>query len=303
MFSALDDAHLIQYKVPGLEGLFNEEIDTSFLLSVFEFTSLASLGNFIFVVGGYKRSNYCSTDIVYRYNPRNREWGVLKPMQQARVSFTLCAGRRGLYAVGGIDHVVEEGRDMENILDTVEFYDPVTGDWRYLPNLPNGAFSMGACVDDTETLFVSGGISVNPEDDVPVKFFRKLSPGDEMWTPLDDMLTERQGHVMTAYKNKIYSIGGYTTALDSMRFEHCLTLEYFDLEIEQWCLVETILDYGHIHNSLVVLDDKMYLLGGEDQNRVLVTFDPEKGEATNVEYVGELVNRILPARIAFPVDE
>lgn len=302
MFSALDDAHLIQYKVPGLVGFFSEEINSIFMQSVFEFTSIAVLGNYVFVAGGYKRHSWCSTEVVYRYNPRNREWGLLTPMQQARVSFALCVAERGLYAVAGIDHVVEEGRDTETILDTVEYYDPKTGDWRYIPNLPVAGFSMGACVLD-ESLYVSGGISDNPEDTVPVNYMRKISPGDENWMTLAPMLTERQGHAMTPYKNMVYAIGGYTSALDTMTFEHCLTIEAYDVETDQWSHVGGVLNHGHIHNSVAVLDDKFYLLGGKDHNRLLITFDPEKEEEVDAEFAGELVTRIVQARIAFPVDD
>ena len=42
LFSAMEDAHLIQYKVPGTPGYLQEEVDTSFMDAVFEFTGVLS---------------------------------------------------------------------------------------------------------------------------------------------------------------------------------------------------------------------------------------------------------------------
>ena len=60
LISALDDATQIQYRIPELQSVLAEETDTSFLDSVFEFASIAVLGNFMFVAGGYCRRSWCS---------------------------------------------------------------------------------------------------------------------------------------------------------------------------------------------------------------------------------------------------
>ena len=67
MVSALEDANLIQYKIPGVAGYYSEEVNTNFLQSVFEFTCTAVLGNFLFVAGGYDRKTWCSSAAFYRY--------------------------------------------------------------------------------------------------------------------------------------------------------------------------------------------------------------------------------------------
>ena len=140
LVSAVDDAHLIQYKIPGVPDFFSEEINSSFLESIFEFTSIAELGNFVFVAGGYDRQTWCSSPAFYRYNPRDRAWGRLASMNAPRVSFALCSAPKGLYAVAGIEHIVEAGHDHENILASVEFYDPELGEWTFIPSLPCGCF-------------------------------------------------------------------------------------------------------------------------------------------------------------------
>ncbi len=65
-----------------------------------------------------------------RFNPRNRMWVEIAPMHQPRVSHTMCAGKKGLFVVAGIDHIVEEGHDREIILNSVEFYCVQSGCWQ-----------------------------------------------------------------------------------------------------------------------------------------------------------------------------
>ena len=84
----------------------------------------------------------------YRYDPRNRSWAQLSPMNRTRVSFSLVASKRGLYAVAGIEHIVEEGSDQELFLNSVEFYDPDENMWSYLPPLPFSCFSIASAVLD-----------------------------------------------------------------------------------------------------------------------------------------------------------
>ncbi len=53
-------------QLPDLHGFIGEQVDWSFMDSVFEFSALAVLGNFVFVSGGYDRSTYCSSTVCYR---------------------------------------------------------------------------------------------------------------------------------------------------------------------------------------------------------------------------------------------
>ena len=42
----------------------------------------------------------------------------------------MCAGKKGIFVVAGIDHVVEEGHDREIILNSVEYYCVQSGCWQ-----------------------------------------------------------------------------------------------------------------------------------------------------------------------------
>ncbi|ELT91621.1 hypothetical protein CAPTEDRAFT_23567, partial [Capitella teleta] len=190
LYSAVYDAHEVNYKIPNLDGFFTEAIDTGFMQNFFEFASVASLGNFLFVAGGYWRNSWCSSPAFYSYNPRNRLWAQLSSMLIPRVSFSLCPAEKGLYAVAGIDHIVDEGRDQEIILNSVEFYDPEENLWSQVSDLPFGCFNCATAVIG-DRLYASGGITDDPEDNVPVNYVHAYNPGERSWDVKARMNVER----------------------------------------------------------------------------------------------------------------
>lgn len=298
--SAIDDANLIQYKLPRLPGFFSEEVCTNFLNSVFEFSQVTVLGNYMYVAGGYDRHSWCSSPDLYRYNPRNRSWTEMTPMTQPRVSFALCSSDKGIYAVAGIEHIVHDGQDRENILKTGEFYDPEIGLWTTLPLLPHGSFSTAAAFC-RNTLFVSGGINDDPEDNVPVNYLRTYVPGQESWVLMAPMLTERQGHAMVTFGDKLFVLGGYHSGADTVSFDHCLKTEVYDVELNQWTQLKDFPGHlGHVHSSSAVLNNKIYIIGGRHASRFLGAFNPETNELEDMEYCGEHVLKIATVRLAFP---
>jgi len=302
LISAIDDADLFQYKVPGDHGFYTEETSTSFMHSVFEFSAVTVLGNFLFVAGGYDRYSWCSSPAFYRYNPRNRLWVQLASMRQPRVSFSLCAGDSGIFAVGGIEHVVEAGHDRELILSTAEFFDPCTGTWKLIAGLPVGCFSIAAAVIK-ENLYISGGINDDPEDTVPVNHLRMYIVDENTWRPRNSMIYDRQGHSMVGFGNKLYVFGGYTSGADTMSFGHCLQAEVYDEETNQWSeLQPSPSSYGHIYPAATVLDGKIFIMGGQQSSRVLGCFDPETGVLDEGEYCGHHVQRMVTIKVAIPSD-
>ena len=302
LFSAVDDANMIQYKAPGCDGFFSQKVDTSFMQSVFEFASVSVLGDFLFVAGGYNRGTWCSSPAFYSYNPRNRLWAQLSSMKQPRVSFSLCSANQGLYAVTGIEHIVLDGIDREIILESVEFYDPMTNLWHFIPELPIACFSAAACVVD-EKLYVSGGISADPEDTVPVSYHHVYIPKEQIWIPKSRMLTEHQGHGMICHQNKLYVFGGYTAGEDTISFVDCHKCEMYDIDLDQWTrIADSPKEYLHFSNSLTLQDDKVYILGGKASLRTLHTYDPETNDFTNVEVYGPDVQKIVRLKVALPLD-
>jgi N-acetylneuraminic acid mutarotase len=270
--------------------------------SVFEFASVAVLGNFLFVAGGYDRLSWCSSPAFYHYDPRKRLWAQLKSMLRPRVSFPLTPSTSCLYAVAGIEHLVMEGRDVENIHETVEIYDPEHNEWDFLPELPFGCFSCAATVYK-DNLYISGGISSDPEDNVPTNYLHAFIKPSRNWLALAPMLTARQGHSMISHNDKIFALGGYTDGQDTISFDDCFTNEVYDVELDQWSrIIEIPIEHGHWHNYASVYCDSIYILGGKSSlnHRFIHKISTKEEQISEGEYIADFINKLVVMKVALP---
>jgi kelch-like protein 9/13 len=296
------DAHRVQYKVPHLGGFFTEAINTEFTDNLFEFAAVASLGNFLFAAGGYCRHSWCSSPAFYSYNPRNRLWAQLSSMNRPRVSFSLCPAEKGLYAIAGIEHIVDDGRDQEIILNCIEFYNPVENLWKCVATLPFGCFNCAAAMAN-DKLYISGGITDDPENNVPVNHMHMFTPRQDSWDVKARMIIERHCHAMVAHGKKLFVFGGYTTGLDTMSFEICRQNEVYDIETNQWTLLnETPMELGRIHPTSCIVNDVIWLLSGTGDDRFLHRYNVEEDRIEEGEGCGPHVQRMVPLKVAFPAD-
>ena len=303
MIATFEEMNALQYKIPGIEGFFSEEIQIDFMSSTLEFANIAVFGNFLYVAGGYDRETYCSSTAFYRFDPRIKSWAELTSMSDPRVSFSLIVDEFGLYAIGGIDHHVADGLDKEDILDSVEFYNPQGNDWRAIASLPYGYYDS-ACSYHQGVLYMSGGISDNPSDDIPTSHLLKcdLQVNESDWVPCSPMLTARNCHSMTALDNKLYVFGGKTS--ESMANVDCLLNEVYDIETDQWTqIMKTPEDLLYINAASVVFDGQIYLLSGKYVSRFLHSYDPEKDEISQGEYCGSHIKKLAQMSIPFPHTE
>ena len=304
LFSAVEDANLLQYKLPNEPDFITEEIDTVFMESFFEFSSVAVLGNFLYVAGGYNRNKYVSSPVFYRYDPRFRSWDNLSSMHQPRVSFSLCAVSNGLYAINGIEHITDGGFDREQILHSVEFYSPESNIWRLYPEMQFGCFSCAAASID-DVVYVSGGITDDPEDTVPVQTLYTFMPDENSWVEKAAMLTPRQSHAMVECNQKLYVFGGFTTGEDTMSFSHCLLGEMYDPCTDQWTAIKPIPEYFiHGFASATVKDNCVFIVGGapDDPDRFLCCYDTEKDKMDEGQGCGVNVVKLVTLDVVLPLD-
>lgn len=115
--------------------------------------SAAVLGR-LYCIGG--ESNDQTLDTVHCYNPRQDSWDTVASMILPRS----CAGvgvlNREIYVIGG--NVAKDDRDPENMLKSVEIYNPDENEWHFGPELPEGRMSYQV-VSNNGTLFIFGGES------------------------------------------------------------------------------------------------------------------------------------------------
>jgi len=310
IYSGVEDSSLAEYRPLNCNpdqstDIIHEEVMSSFLESVFEFAAVAVLGDCMFIAGGYNRE-MLSTSLFYCYSPHRRCWTELSSMQYARVSHSLVAADSlGLYAITGVNHYFDNslGLDRDKILDTIEFYNPRENLWVEMPLMPFGVFNTGAAFVDNR-LYVTGGISDNPEYDVPVGHVYCCQPSDDGWTILANMNHARHSHALVAVRHKLYVFGGLTAGDDTMGFVNCMYNEVYDIETDQWTdLTPVPPSFGRIHSqSLAIANNVILLSSHENEGYFLSEFDVEadKLEAKATNSCGTCVHKMVVFETAFP---
>jgi N-acetylneuraminic acid mutarotase len=300
LISAVEEADSIQFKIPGTDGFYVQHMDTTHLEVNFEFARVGTLGNFLFVAGGYSR-DYCSSEACYRYDPRNGSWLEIAPMNCPRVSFGFATSQDSLFSVAGVLHVVENDADQETFLSSAERYDPAENTWHTLPDIPYRCSDCAVAVCEAK-VFVSGGISDDVHDPIPVNYVVAYTPGDDAWTPTAPMLNHRQGHSMLGHKGKVYCFGGYT-AHNEISFGDCYDNEVYDLETEQWTAIcSTPRVYGHLQRCITIFEDRIYFIGGSFTSRHLYSYNTETDEISEGEYCGVNYQKLATLKIGLSSD-
>ncbi|CAL5183182.1 unnamed protein product [Lathyrus oleraceus] len=92
--------------------------------------SIGAVGGCIYALGGFSKASAMNS--VWRYDPVKNAWTEMSPMSVGRAYSKTGILNDKLYVVGG----VTRGRGGLNPLQSAEVYDPNTGMWSQLPNMP-----------------------------------------------------------------------------------------------------------------------------------------------------------------------
>jgi len=307
LYSGMDSNNIVEYRPlisdPSAD-IIREELTTDFLEIALEFAAVAVFGDSLFIAGGYNSKHWCSSPAFYCYSPHRRCWAELSVMHDPRVSHALCAADTvGLYAVAGINHHVDElGFDREIYLDTVELYDPRDNMWHDAPRLPFAVFNAGVAFCDGR-LYVTGGISDNPELTVPVPHVHSCRPTDNGWMILPNMLHERHSHSVVALHDKLYVFGGLTAdPTDTMGFVSQLETEMYDPVADQWTsLVPAPDSFGRISSLSVAIGEQIILLSSiGKQHFSLHEFSEETGSISQGQPCGAFIHKLAVFSSSFP---
>ena len=104
-------------------------------------------GTRVFIIGGFGTSGSTSSTLVLE----DGEWREDRsPMQTARSHHSCIPFARKIYSIGGLG--------VDNVLDSVEIYDPDTDLWEAGPALPNPVYEAQA-VSYQNTLYLLGGVA------------------------------------------------------------------------------------------------------------------------------------------------
>ena len=303
VLSFTNEGNFLVYRDPAKCGLFVEELGPCGLdTASYQAMSQAKIGNFLYAAGGYDEK-YCTVGRVFMFDPKYRGWTEVASMNEPRVSFAMCSSDNRLFAVGGVNHTNDEEskEELEQVLSSVEMYNPEDNTWTNLQALPVKS-SDQAAVFVNGCLYVTGGISAEPEDPVPLNSTWCLKvDGSEGWVPKANMLSGRQGHSITALDRKLYAMGGYTANEDRITFRNQFNCEVFDLETEQWTeIASTPEGFGHLFSYSAALFDKIFVMGGIHTSVNLYIYDPESDSWEEADVIGPHVQKLAILDVAYP---
>uniref|UniRef100_A0ABI7WN99 Kelch-like protein 36 n=1 Tax=Felis catus TaxID=9685 RepID=A0ABI7WN99_FELCA len=210
---------------------------------------VAVLGGFIFIAGGsFSRDNGgdAASNLLYRYDPRCKQWIKVASMNQRRVDFYLASIEDMLVAVGG--------RNENGALSSVETYSPKTDSWSYVAGLPRFTYGhAGAIYKDF--VYISGGTttrsaptartccatttgrtcgrsddSIESMERFDVLGVEAYSPQCNQWTRVAPLLHANSESGVAVWQGRIYVLGGYSW--ESTAFSK--TVQVYDRDKDAW---------------------------------------------------------------------
>jgi N-acetylneuraminic acid mutarotase len=148
----------------------------------------------IYIVGGVTRGTG-----LFAYDPTGDFWESLAEMTQPREHVAAVGFERKLWVLGG--------RWGEEMLNTVEVFDPITGTWSSGPTMAEARSGFGATVVG-ERIVVAGGEVFSPT--------RALTSTEilteDAWLPAEPLPNPLHGVSLVTVGELIYVIGGSVTA-------------------------------------------------------------------------------------------
>ena len=205
-----------------------------------------------------------------------------------------------------MNHQVDEDDPLgerEMILGSSEMYVVSDNTWLPLPDMIYGSYDHASAYNDG-ILYVTGGISDNPNEPIPTDSAYILKVREEAvgWEPMRGMLYPRQGHSLTAHNNCLYAIGGYTSHPDPTApgFQDCYNNEVYDIETNQWTeIASTPPSFQHLLRSVALFtNSKIYILG----NGNLGSYDIEKNSFECLEYFSLFIHKLTIMNASYPIE-
>ncbi len=151
----------------------------------------ATVGDAIYVIGGYRTLAFDPTSRVYRYDTTIDQWTRVADLPSARGALGAAAIDGKLYAVGGIPTPRE-----------LLMYDPSTDAWTRLASMPTGREHLAVTALDGK-LYVAGGRLAGNSN-----AFERYDPAANTWTSLPSLPTARSGIAAAVLNGRIYVFGG-----------------------------------------------------------------------------------------------
>lgn len=163
-------------------------------------------GRVLFVGGPIEGPNFRYSNAADLYDPISDAWSPTGDLLQGRVGHTATLLQDGRVLVAGGGTVI--GDHFGPSLDTVELYDPLTGNWSVVGKLHVGRQDHRAIMLPDGKVLVAGGITAGALDlSVSTELF---DPKTLVWTVGADLNVPRTGHSMTLLQSHLSPLPNQT---------------------------------------------------------------------------------------------
>ena len=185
--------------------------------------SAVTLNDVVYALGGIDCVGMSLKSMEY-YEPDEDKWYFTQPMKDARVELAAVAHRGKILVVGGSFDV-----DDKLLLNTVEVYDPRTGNWNSKSRFPLH-ISGGSMVEVHGTVYFVGGYVMQDNNCLSVDSVFRYCDETDSWEGFQTVRVPRHNALVAAIGCKIYVIGGESSA----SLGHALTnVECIDVETNE----------------------------------------------------------------------
>ena len=185
-------------------------------------------------------------NIAERYDPVTNTWETLNSLSVARAGLASAVLNGKLYAIGGIG------------LSSVEIYDASTGVWSAGLSLPSEV-NRGTAITVNNKIYLIVGKNASEQN---INQLLCFDPFTSQWTAKANMPTARHGMKLVWFENRIWAIGGYTSAYLSK-------VESYDPTTNSW-QTETSTTTNRHWSVAWVANDRIYVGGGNNLNSIEV---------------------------------
>jgi N-acetylneuraminic acid mutarotase len=216
----------------------------------------------IYVVGGItptppgNPSQLIST--LEAYDPKADNWTNKASMPTPRALHVVAVVNGILYVAGG-DTIRNFGSSnvIDEVLSTLEAYDPRSDTWSVRAPMPTARLAMAAGVVDGK-LYVVGGFT-NKGGERTLSTVEAYDPTTDAWTTKAPMPTPRMSLAVGVVNGILYAVGGNgpsTNLSDTLN-----TVEGYDPKTDSWTTMPPM-PTPRSQLGAVAVDDVLYALGG-----------------------------------------
>ncbi|XP_072018224.1 kelch-like protein 24 [Amphiura filiformis] len=187
---------------------------------------------------------------LFQYDHFDRKWLPRAAMNTQRSLFSMTVLDGMVYATGGL------GSEGE-LLNSVEFYNPSTNNWRFTSPMLHGTKAHGVAAVGG-MLYVIGGENLENT----IETMQCYNPRVDSWSTLGCMILPRSYAGVTVFQREIYVIGG-TVAVGERHPENMLkSVEIFNPDRNEWRFGPELPE-GRFNFTVVTFNGSIYVFGGE----------------------------------------